>query len=104
MFTSVIMEVKQTACEKFRLFLIALMTTDNWMCNHIYFCVLTGKESITSAYQNSHTTTKPYLDDYTEILNEDTTPGPGCSKLTTSLVNGTLKIRMLISQYANIFC
>ena len=26
------------------------------------------------------------------------TPGPGCSKLTTSLVNETLKFQMLISQ------
>ena len=31
-------------------------------------------------------------------------PGPGCSKLTTSSVNESLKFRMLISQIRNIFC
>ena len=30
--------------------------------------------------------------------------GPGCSKLTTSLVNVSLKFQTLVSQYANIFC
>ena len=34
MFTSELMEVKQTACENFRLFLIAPITTDNWVSDH----------------------------------------------------------------------
>ena len=34
MFSSELMEVKQTACEKFRLFLIAPITTDNWVSDH----------------------------------------------------------------------
>ena len=33
-FASEIKEVKQTACEKFRLFLIALITNDNWVTAH----------------------------------------------------------------------
>ena len=36
MFASEIREVKQTASEKFRLFLIALITTDNWVSDHTY--------------------------------------------------------------------
>ena len=35
MFASEVREVKQTASEKFRLFLIALITTDNWVSDHI---------------------------------------------------------------------
>ena len=31
-------------------------------------------------------------------------PGPGCSKLTTSLVNVSLKFQMLISQIRPYFC
>ena len=31
-------------------------------------------------------------------------PGPGCSKLTTSLVNETLKFKRPYLIYANIFC
>ena len=34
MFTSEVTEVKQTVCEKFRLFLIALIITDNWVSDH----------------------------------------------------------------------
>ena len=34
---------------------------------------------------------------------DPTTPGPGCSKLMTSLVNETLKFQMLISQICHYF-
>ena len=37
---------------------------------------------------------------FTDILKRS---GPSCSKLTTSLVNVSLKFRMLVSEYANIF-
>ena len=32
------------------------------------------------------------------------TPGPGCSKLTTSLVNDSLKFQTLIAQICQYFC
>ena len=38
----------------------------------------------------------------TEILSTETS-GPGCSKLTTSLVNETLKFQTLISQICQYF-
>ena len=40
-----------------------------------------------------------------ELIQSNTTfhPGPGCLKLTTSLVNETLKFQTLISQIPNIF-
>ena len=34
----------------------------------------------------------------------DKTPGPGCSKLTTLLVNVSLKFQMLISEICQYFC
>ena len=39
-----------------------------------------------------------------EISRKDFRPGPGCSKLTTSLVNISLKFQMLISQICQHFC
>ena len=41
----------------------------------------------------------------TEILHSDLSrSGPGCSKLTTSLVNVSLKFQTLISQISRYFC
>ena len=36
--------------------------------------------------------------------NKSMSLGPGCSKLTTSLVNVSLKLQMLISQIHQYFC
>ena len=36
--------------------------------------------------------------------NQPTNPGPGCSKLTTSLVNVSLKFQTLISEILHYFC
>ena len=45
--------------------------------------------------------TNKYL--FTAGLTEFSRPGPGCSKLTTSLVNVSLKFQMLISEICQYF-
>ena len=40
----------------------------------------------------------------TQFKDSPKRPGPGCSKLTTSLVDVSLKFQTLISQISNIFC
>ena len=56
--------------------------------------------------------TSKYLDDLLNIdnlyfegmVNQIYTPGPSCSKLTTSLVNDLLKFQMVILQIHCLFC
>ena len=44
-----------------------------------------------------------YSIQHASVIIEDYQPGPGCSKLTTSLVNVSLKFQMLISQIFQYF-
>ena len=47
---------------------------------------------------------KVLIEVYGNLSNKLNFSGPGCSKLTTSLVNETLKFQTLISQICQYFC